>query len=64
MRPASSFALREAFRFVFQARHERDGGLHGLIQREAFNRNNRFPVGFCRIVQAFDAFGFSQMAAA
>ena len=42
-----------------------DGGLHGCIQREAFQQGiTDFSIGFfCRIIQAFDAFGgFSQIS--
>ena len=57
---------RKRFGFVFQVcQMNADGGLHSLIQREAFQQGiTDFPVGFfCRIVQAFDAFGgFSQIS--
>ena len=42
-----------------------DGGLHGFIQREAFQQGiTDFSIGFfCRIIQAFDTFGgFSQIS--
>ena len=57
---------RKCFGFVFQVcQMHTDGGLHGFIQREAFQQGiTDFSIGFfCRIIQAFDAFGgFSQIS--
>lgn len=57
---------RKCFGFVFQVcQMHADGGLHGFIQREAFQQGiTDFSIGFfCRIIQAFDAFGgFSQIS--
>lgn len=57
---------RKCFGFVFQVcQMHADGGLHGCIQREAFQQGiTDFSIGFfCRIIQAFDAFGgFSQIS--